>query len=120
MACKFARFWWKSGQVPGCRRSWEPCSGIAGDAGPGRVLALSQATLQRLLKREWFAGLLAETPFTLVYGFAAAEGESAELKFLTGEALKSVVAPALGPKQVEVRSEYCRLEISRFGQGLHP
>jgi hypothetical protein len=71
----------------------------------GRVLAMGYSTLQHLLRREWFAGLLNETGFTLVYDFAPADDECKELKYLTGDALNSVVSSSSGQKRVSIHED---------------
>lgn len=69
------------------------------------VLALGGALLQQLYQRDWFAKLLTETRFVLVYGFAPAEGESPELKWLTAGALSSVTAISADSNQFTIHSD---------------
>src|SRR5436190_11670918 len=104
--CKLAQFLGLQTELITLRGNLvEPPAALPSPAPDGRVLALGRAVLQQLYQRDWFANLLDETRFVLVYGFAPAEGESLELKWLTAGALSSVTAINIEPKQFTVHSD---------------
>lgn len=71
----------------------------------GRVLALDCTTLRQVFQRDWFASVLAEARFVLVYGFAPAEGESPELKWLTDGEISTVTAISAESKQFTIAAD---------------
>ena len=71
----------------------------------GRVLALDCTTLREVFQRDWFASVLAESRFVLVYGFAPAESELPELKWLTGGKISTVTAISAESKLFTIASD---------------
>jgi len=104
--CRFAQFLGLRTELVTLRGNLvDPPAELLTPAPGGRVLALECTTLRQIFQRDWFASLLAEVRFVLVYGFAPAEGELPELKWLTGGALSSVTAISSESKQFTVHSD---------------
>ena len=82
-----------------------PPDALLKPAQDGRVLALDCTTLRQIFQQDWFASVLAEARFVLVYGFATSEGELLELKWLTGGELSSVIAISSESKQFTIAAD---------------
>jgi|CXWL01.1.fsa_nt_gi hypothetical protein len=82
-----------------------PPEALLTHAPDGWVLALDCTTLRQVFQRDWFASVLAETRFVLVYGFAPAEDELPELKWLTGGEISTVTAISAESKQFTIAED---------------
>jgi hypothetical protein len=82
-----------------------PPEALLAPAPDGRVLALDCTTLRQVFQRDWFANLLAEARFVLVYGFSSAQGELPELNWLTGGEISTVTAISAESKQFTIAAD---------------
>jgi hypothetical protein len=83
----------------------QPPEALLTPSSAGRVLAMECTILRQIFRQVWFESLLNETRFIFVYGFLPADGDSVELKWLTGGALSSVTAISAESKQFTVHSD---------------
>jgi hypothetical protein len=104
--CRFAQFLGlRTELIPLRGELTEPPAALITPAPGGWVLALDCTTLRQIFQRDWFASLLAEARFVLVYGFAPSKGESPELKWLTGGEISTVTAISAESKQFKISSD---------------
>jgi hypothetical protein len=104
--CKFAQFLGLQAElVPLRGELTEPPEALGAPAAGGRALAFGYTALRHLVQRGWFASLLEEARFIFAYGFAPADGELPELKWLTRGALAFVTSIGAAQKHFTVHSD---------------